>query len=396
MSSNTKDGWTPKKRHISRTLNFRVSKNCMSVLLNEIGVNCACPGRDTMRSPFLNLPSKSVAVFCNSLSWYSPKPRTLVSLLTMPRTLPPLANRLKVSWSPVPAMSNTVRAYAKVNFTLDVLGNADGYHLIDSLVCTIDLYDLVRARRRRDGEVRVTMRGMPYPLPPEKNNACHAAKAFVARFATTGADILIDKHIPVRAGLGGPSSDAAATIFGICRYWNIDPSDPRIESVARSIGADGPFFLYGPPAYLDGAGDTVRELFRPLTGTPVALVKPAAGGVSTPEAYRAFDADPQELPPLEPLLEGLRDHDETKIFAHVANNLASASCSLNPEMAEILAWVRTQPDVRAANICGSGATVFAVCNTQMAANAIAKAALERGWWANAAKMEKSGPYVAAG
>lgn len=289
-----------------------------------------------------------------------------------------------------------VTAPAKINLYLGVHNETDerGYHRVDSVMTTLDLADVLAIAPAEELAVRTVPES---DFPQEENTAYRAAVAMGEAFGRTPAfTILIDKHIPVRAGLGGPSSDAAATIFGICRYWNIDPSDPRIEQVARSIGADVPFFLYGPPAYLDGAGDTVRELFRPLTGTPVALVKPAAGGVSTPEAYRAFDADPQELPPLEPLLEGLRDHDETKIFAHVANNLAPASCSLNPEMAEILAWVHTQPDVRAANICGSGATVFAVCNTQMAANAIAKAALERGWWANAAKMEKSGPYVAAG
>ena len=289
-----------------------------------------------------------------------------------------------------------VTAPAKINLYLGVHDEKDerSYHRVDSVMTTLDLADVLAIAPAEELSVRTVPES---DFPQEENTAYRAAVAMGEAFGRTPAfTILIDKHIPVRAGLGGPSSDAAATIFGICRFWNIDPSDPRIEAVARSIGADVPFFLYGPPAYLDGAGDTVRELFRPLTGTPVALVKPASGGVSTPEAYRAFDADPQALPPLEPLLEGLRAHDETKIFAHVANNLAPASCSLNPEMAEILAWMRTQPDVRAANICGSGATVFAVCNTQMAANAIAKAALARGWWANAAKMEKSGPYVAAG
>lgn len=289
-----------------------------------------------------------------------------------------------------------ITAPAKINLYLGVHDEKDerGYHRVDSVMTTLDLADVLAIAPAEELSVRTVPES---DFPQEENTAYRAAVAMGEAFGRTPAfTILIDKHIPVRAGLGGPSSDAAATIFGICRFWNIDPSDPHIEAVARSIGADVPFFLYGPPAYLDGAGDTVRELFRPLTGTPVALVKPASGGVSTPEAYCAFDADPQLLPPLEPLLEGLRAHDETKIFAHVANNLAPASCSLNPEMAEILAWMRTQPDVRAANICGSGATVFAVCNTQMAANAIAKAALARGWWANAAKMEKSGPYVAAG
>ena len=209
--------------------------------------------------------------------------------------------------------------------------------------------------------------------------------------------ILIDKHIPVRAGLGGPSTDAAATIMGICRYWGVDPRDERIDAVARSIGADVPFFLYGPPAHLDGRGDTMRELFRPLTGTPVALVKPMTGGVSTVEAYHRFDESPIEAQPLEPMLEAMRSHDEQAIFDCVSNNLAPVARELCPEIGEIVDWMREQPDVRAVDVCGSGATVFAVCATQMAAEKIGIAAMkEHGWWAQAARMEKSGPIIAVG
>ncbi len=107
-------------------------------------------------------------------------------------------------------------------------------------------------------------RAAAQPAAPQESNTAY--KAAVAMGEAFGREpsfaILIDKHIPVRAGLGGPSTDAAATF----------------------IGADVPFFLYGPPAHLDGRGDTMRELFRPLTGTPVALVKPMTGGVSRAHA----------------------------------------------------------------------------------------------------------------
>ncbi len=289
-----------------------------------------------------------------------------------------------------------ISAPAKINLYLGVHDQKDerGYHRVDSVMTAIDLSDVIAIAPADHLSVNTVP---PADFPQEQNSAWRAAVAMGEAFGRApDFAILIDKNIPLQAGLGGPSTDAAATILGICHFWGLDAADPRIDAVARSIGADVPFFLYGPPAWCVGAGDRVHELFRPLTGTPVALVKPRTGGVSTAEAYRRFDAAPPELPALEPLVDALRVHDETQIFAHVANNLAPASRELNPEMGQILDWIRTQSEVRAADVCGSGACVFAITTTQMAAEAIVAAAAERGWWSHAAKMEKSGPFVAAG
>lgn len=297
----------------------------------------------------------------------------------------------------MPSKFILVTAPAKVNLYLGVHPDAgeDGYHRVDTVMTTIDLADTLAIAPADDLLVRTVPEA---DFPMQENTAYKAAVAMGEAFGRKPAfAILIDKHIPVRAGLGGPSTDAAATIMGIAHYWGIDPTDPRINEVARSIGADVPFFLYGPPAFLAGRGDAMEELYRPLTGTPVALIKPKSGGVSAADAYRAFDAAPIEPAPIEPMLEAMRDHRETDIFANVANNLAPAACSISPEIAEVLAWVREQPDVRVAEVSGSGSCVFAVCNTQMAAEKIALAALkDRDWWAQAAKTEKSGPYIAVG
>lgn len=290
-----------------------------------------------------------------------------------------------------------ITAPAKINLYLGVHAERDevGYHRVDSVMTTIDLADTLAIAPAE----RLMVKTVPEAdFPQESNTAYKAAVAMGEAFGREpNFAILIDKHIPVRAGLGGPSTDAAATIMGICHYWGVDPRDERIDAVARSIGADVPFFLYGPPAYLDDRGDVMREMFRPLTGTPVALVKPAAGGVSAADAYRRFDEDPQEVPALEPMLEALRLHREEDIFASVANNLAPAACDLAPEIAEVLAWMTGQDDVRVADVSGSGSCVFAVCRTQMAAERIARMASEQhGWWSTAARMEKSGPFIAVG
>lgn len=290
-----------------------------------------------------------------------------------------------------------ITAPAKINLYLGVHEGTDdeGYHRVDTVMTTLDISDTI-AIAPSD---RLMVKTVPEAdFPQESNTAYKAAVAMGEAFGREpNFAILIDKHIPVRAGLGGPSTDAAATIMGICRYWGVDPRDELIDAVARSIGADVPFFLYGPPAHLDGRGDTMRELFRPLTGTPVALVKPMTGGVSTVEAYRRFDESPIKAQPLEPMLEAMRSHDEQAIFDCVSNNLAPVARELCPEIGEIVDWMREQPDVRAVDVCGSGATVFAVCATQMAAEKIGIAAMkEHGWWAQAARMEKSGPIIAVG
>lgn len=290
-----------------------------------------------------------------------------------------------------------ITAPAKINLYLGVHPERDerGYHKVDSVMTCIDLTDTVAIAPGNE----LTVKMVPaVDLPQENNTAWKAARAMGEAFGRpANFTIVIDKHIPAGSGLGGASADAAAVIRGISEYWGLEPMDERIDAVARSVGADVPFFLYGPPAYLDGAGDRMRELFRPLTGTPLALVKPWDDAVSTPEAYRRFDETAPAAGPLEPVLDALRLHSEEALFSNLSNNFEPVIAEALPEVAEIMAWLVEQPDVRAVRMTGSGSCVYAVCNTQMAAEKIALAALnEKKWWAQAAKMLEQGPFVAVG
>lgn len=290
-----------------------------------------------------------------------------------------------------------ITAPAKINLYLGVHPERDerGYHRVDSVMTCIDLTDTVAIAPGNELAVKMVP---AVDLPQESNTAWKAARAMGEAFGRpANFTIVIDKHIPAGSGLGGASADAAAVIRGISEYWGLDPMDGRIDAVARSVGADVPFFLYGPPAYLDGAGDQMRELFRPLTGTPLALVKPWDDAVSTPEAYRRFDETAPAAGPLEPVLDALRLHSEEALFSNLSNNFEPVIAETLPEVAEIMAWLAEQPDVRAVRMTGSGSCVYAVCNTQMAAEKITLAALnEKKWWAQAAKMLEQGPFVAVG
>ena len=162
----------------------------------------------------------------------------------------------------MPAPFLLITAPAKVNLYLGVHTQKGerGYHQVDSVMTTIDLADTLAITPHEELVVRTVPEA---DFPMEENTAYRAAVAMGKAFGREpNFAILIDKHIPVRSGLGGPSTDAAAVIMALARFWEINPTDPKIDAVARSIGADVPFFLYGPPAHLVGFGDEMHELFR--------------------------------------------------------------------------------------------------------------------------------------
>lgn len=291
----------------------------------------------------------------------------------------------------MPSLSFTVSALAKVNLYLGVYATKDerGYHRVDSIMAAVGLGDTVTITPAK--ELSVTM-DPAADFPMEQNSAWRAAVELGSACGREPLfDIHIEKHIPIRAGLGGPSTDAAATLRGLCATWDIDIHDERVAAVARSIGADVPFFLYESPAYLSGAGDVMEETFDALGGMPVALVRASSKGVTAQEAYRIFDANPQPVAPIEPMLEALRAGDEQGVVNALANNLAPAAMSIAPEIVDVLAWMREQPGVLVADVSGSGSCCFALCESKEATQSLASAASsERGWWSCATQMEKSG------
>ena len=105
-----------------------------------------------------------------------------------------------------------INAPAKVNFTLDVLGVEENYHKIKTLVSTIDLYDKITIKKRKDSRIKLVMKGIKVDCEITENNAYKAAKAFIEKYKTLGVDIIVNKKIPVGAGLGGSSADIAGVL----------------------------------------------------------------------------------------------------------------------------------------------------------------------------------------
>ena len=286
----------------------------------------------------------------------------------------------------------------KVNLHLGIHTQKDqrGYHKVDSLMVPVAVYDTVVV----DDAPELTVTHEPQLcVLPERTTTWKAA-VLLANKLGISPDVSIDVqvHIPEKAGLGGSSADAAATLYLLAQRWGVDPLDPLVVEVAKAVGADVAFFLDPRPSLMLGAGDTLVETYASTVDAPLAIVLPAETGVVTKEAYDHFDTSPIAPEPYEQLSALLRDAGQDvagmepapdnaaaskqfiqQVAGLLFNNLAPAAKSLKPQVAEVEEWLKAQPGVLGAQVSGSGSSSFALCESQDAADAIAAAAQAKGW-----------------
>lgn len=284
----------------------------------------------------------------------------------------------------------TEPASAKINLTLRVRGRrADGYHLLESLVAFAGIADEVSLS---PGAGLVLDTSGPFAGAsgaPEHNLVLTAAAVFARAIgAPIAGHFRLTKNIPVAAGLGGGSADAAAALRLMARVHGIAPADPRLLSVARSIGADVPVCLDPRARIMRGIGD---ELSPPLNLPPLAavLVNP---GVRLPTA----DVFAVLQPPVagdDALGEVPRERNALIAWlAGLANDLTPAAIVCAPVIADVLASLAALPGTRLARMSGSGATCFALFDTLGEADAATRQLLTRqetrlgGWWVRATSL----------
>ena len=259
-------------------------------------------------------------------------------------------------------LSAKVRSWAKLNLSLNISGVSQGYHLLDSAVCSVNICDTVCARTRRDSLVNVYMHGRgSESIPPAQNNAVRAGEAFVAAFGTKGADIEIYKDIPIGAGLGGSSADAAGVLNALARLYKIADA-AALKTVADSLGSDTGYMLQGGFARLTGRGERVEPFSCPRRLHMLLFLPRSA--VSTPECYRKYDESPDPLrADTARLCAALCRGDLEGAAQSVYNALEAPACALNPEVAAALAAARSLSPSACA-VTGSGSAVFALFESE--------------------------------
>lgn len=275
-------------------------------------------------------------------------------------------------------------APAKVNLYLHVTGRRpDGYHLLDSLVTFGAAADRLEIRPAET--LRLSVCG-PFadhmPADPADNLIIRAAAALRTAFGIErGADLRLEKNLPVASGIGGGSSDAAAAIRGLCRLWMLDPAAPALAPLALALGADVPVCLQGRTVRMQGIGETILPL-PALPPIGLVLVNPLVA-VATPAVFNARRGDFSVAAdwPADPLdMDGL-----VAALGRTRNDLQAPAVGLAPAIGAVLTRLAGTPGVRLARMSGSGATCFGICpSADTAARAAAEIrAAEPGWWVEA-------------
>ncbi len=202
-------------------------------------------------------------------------------------------------------MKLLIKAPAKINLTLDVLHKReDGYHEVEMVMTTVDLSDRIELSDIRENEIQVVSQNRFVP-DDQRNLAYQAALLVKNRFGIQrGVSIGIDKMIPVAAGLAGGSSDAAATLRGLNRMWNLGLSIDELAELGAEIGSDVSFCVYGGTALAKGRGEKITHLPAP-PNCWVILAKPSVG-VSTADVYRNLDLTRIEHPNTKGMIDALK------------------------------------------------------------------------------------------
>ena len=254
-----------------------------------------------------------------------------------------------------------MEAHAKVNLFLRVLGpRDDGYHEIETVLVPISLADHVSVEPA--DALRVSLTGPVAGGVPrdDANLALRAARALAAEAGgdSPGARITIDKKIPVAAGLGGGSADAAATLLLLDELWSTGLGRDGLARLAADIGSDVPALLLGEPAYASGRGERVASV---LAQSTTWVVKPFPFGVSSADAYAWWDGHATTGPDPGALIAAAEAGDDALLGSALYNDLQAPVAERHPEIAETIdAFVGA--GARGAVMTGSGPTVVALCS----------------------------------
>jgi 4-diphosphocytidyl-2-C-methyl-D-erythritol kinase len=252
-------------------------------------------------------------------------------------------------------------AYAKINLSLDVSGRRDnGYHDVRMVMQSISLHDTLIFEKNDAFTLATDNAELAKESDEGKENiilkACRVLTEYKGAFG--GAKITLTKRIPIAAGMAGGSTDAAATLRGLNRLYDLGLSMQELETIAVKIGADVPFCVRGGTALSEGIGEILTKLKTP-SETKIVIVKPDIN-VSTKDVYEAFDSLSKPFhPDVDAMVKAVNEDDIDEIVSNLGNSLEAVTKGLHPVIGEIEEFM-LENGARGALMSGSGPTVFAI------------------------------------
>lgn len=251
------------------------------------------------------------------------------------------------------------KAPAKINLGLDTqFLRPDGYHELSMVMTTVDLADRVTLKEIPENKIIVTSNNAFLPLN-KKNHAYQVAHFLKNKYhKETGLHIAIEKNIPIAAGLGGGSTDAAATLRGLNRLWDLQLSKADLAEIGLIAGSDVPFCVHGKTAQVTGFGEIITPL-KELPKMWVVLVKPPVS-VSTAKIFQALDVSKVTHPNINALVAAVNAQDYSGIIENLGNSLTSVTKERYPIVEKIETKMK-QFGADGVLMTGSGPTVYGLC-----------------------------------
>ena len=259
--------------------------------------------------------------------------------------------------------TKSVKSFAKINISLRIVSKReDGYHELDSLMLPIELHDsIIISTLQNSYDNFVTVDDFSnglihYNLASTGINALAKKYGFSTKFR-----VYIHKVIPMQAGLGGGSSNAAFTMKAVCQMLKLNPTDEELMELAAPFGADIPFFIRCKPSRAKGIGE-ILEPIEIKNNYYCLIVKPSAG-CSTKEVFAIADKNEYKPVDIDTVVKALKEGDDDLLADSIGNSLEEAAISLVPEIAQIKEALKAI-GLKIVLMSGSGSSVFALSTDQ--------------------------------
>lgn len=259
-----------------------------------------------------------------------------------------------------------IKAYAKVNLGLDVIGKReDGYHLLKMIMQTVDLYDEIEIDKADDNKISIKC-NIPYVPVDSRNLMYKAAVLFMEKYnINSGLKINIKKNIPVAAGMAGGSTDAAAVLKCLNKLFEVNAPYEDLVELALKIGADVPYCINGGTAICEGIGEVITEL-PPFKNVIMVIVKPSFG-VSTKEVYGGLDIRRiKKHVKIDDIVHGMKKNNINAVCYNMKNVLENVTIRKYPVIKDIKNTMIKQ-GAKGSLMSGSGPTVFGIFSDMMSA-----------------------------
>lgn len=258
-----------------------------------------------------------------------------------------------------------IKCYGKINLSLDVIGKReDGYHLLEMIMQTVDLYDTLTLTKIPNG-IDISC-SKPYLPTNEKNIAYKAAELFINTYSIKGGvKINIEKNIPISAGMAGGSSNAAGVLKGLRTLYNVPASDKDLEKLSLLLGADVPFCINGGTVLCSGIGEKMTPL-KPFNNIPIVIVKPNFG-VSTIDVYKSFNLSKVNTHVnTYDLIRAMNNMDLKGVKNNMRNLLENVTLNKHKILKSIKNDMINNGAI-ASMMSGSGPTIFGICEDSLSA-----------------------------